>query len=47
MKGTLNEPLANVDIEVSRAINQELVRQQSTLEMIASEHFAPRRRALS
>ena len=41
MTGTLNESLASVDADVARAINQELVRQQSTLEMIASENFAP------
>jgi glycine hydroxymethyltransferase len=41
MTGTLNEPLASVDAEVARAIDRELERQQSTLEMIASENFAP------
>ncbi len=41
MTGTLNESLASVDADVARAINHELVRQQSTLEMIASENFAP------
>lgn len=41
MTGTLNEPLASVDAEVRRAIDHELERQQSTLEMIASENFAP------
>ncbi len=41
MTGTLNESLASVDADVARAINLELVRQQSTLEMIASENFAP------
>ncbi|WP_211878374.1 serine hydroxymethyltransferase [Pseudarthrobacter albicanus] len=41
MTGTLNEPLASVDAEVKRAIDHELERQQSTLEMIASENFAP------
>ncbi len=41
MTGTLNESLASVDADVARAINQELARQQSTLEMIASENFAP------
>ena len=37
----LNERLSAVDPEVRQAINNELVRQQSTLEMIASENFAP------
>ncbi|MET3175050.1 UNVERIFIED_ORG: glycine/serine hydroxymethyltransferase [Arthrobacter sp. UYCu721] len=41
MTGTLNESLAGVDTEVAQAIGQELIRQQSTLEMIASENFAP------
>ena len=37
----LNERLSTVDPEVQQAINNELVRQQTTLEMIASENFAP------
>ncbi|XAS68291.1 serine hydroxymethyltransferase [Micrococcaceae bacterium Sec5.7] len=41
MTGQLNHTLANVDAEVAQAISQELIRQQSTLEMIASENFAP------
>ena len=41
MTGTLNQPLASVDADVARAIDHELERQQSTLEMIASENFAP------
>ncbi|MDN4646603.1 serine hydroxymethyltransferase, partial [Arthrobacter sp. PsM3] len=41
MTGTLNESLASVDADVARAIDHELERQQSTLEMIASENFAP------
>ena len=41
MTGTLNESLASVDADVARAIDRELDRQQSTLEMIASENFAP------
>ncbi|MEO3931544.1 serine hydroxymethyltransferase [Micrococcaceae bacterium Sec7.4] len=41
MTGTLNQPLASVDADVARAIANELGRQQSTLEMIASENFAP------
>ena len=34
-------PLADVDPEVAEAIGRELERQQRTLEMIASENFAP------
>ncbi|WP_461173491.1 serine hydroxymethyltransferase [Arthrobacter sp. Z1-9] len=37
----LNERLSVVDPEVQQAITHELGRQQSTLEMIASENFAP------
>ena len=37
----LNERLSAVDPEVQQAIANELGRQQSTLEMIASENFAP------
>ncbi|MDY6051273.1 MAG: serine hydroxymethyltransferase [Rothia sp. (in: high G+C Gram-positive bacteria)] len=37
-----NLPLAEVDPEVAEAIKQEQGRQQNTLEMIASENFAPR-----
>jgi glycine hydroxymethyltransferase len=37
----LNTPLSDVDPEVAAAIAGELRRQQSTLEMIASENFAP------
>jgi glycine hydroxymethyltransferase len=37
----LGESLAELDPDVYRAIADELVRQQSTLEMIASENFAP------
>ena len=37
----LNERLSVVDPEVQQAIANELGRQQSTLEMIASENFAP------
>lgn len=37
-----NLPLAEVDPEVAQAIAQEQQRQQNTLEMIASENFAPR-----
>lgn len=38
---TLSASLADLDPEVHRAIAAELHRQQSTLEMIASENFAP------
>jgi glycine hydroxymethyltransferase len=37
----LNARLSAIDPEVERAVARELVRQQSTLEMIASENFAP------
>src|SRR3712207_9209120 len=37
----LDRSLADTDPEVHRAISAELTRQQSTLEMIASENFAP------
>ena len=37
----LHRPLAATDPEVAAAIAAELHRQQSTLEMIASENFAP------
>jgi glycine hydroxymethyltransferase len=36
-----NAPLSEIDPEVASAIAEELNRQQSTLEMIASENFAP------
>ena len=36
-----NDELAVVDAEVAAAVDAELGRQQSTLEMIASENFAP------
>ncbi|SDC26620.1 serine hydroxymethyltransferase [Actinokineospora iranica] len=38
---TFGQPLAEVDPEVAAAVDAELRRQQSTLEMIASENFAP------
>jgi glycine hydroxymethyltransferase len=38
---TLNSALADVDPEIHAAISAELVRQETTLEMIASENFAP------
>ncbi len=37
----LHGPLTAVDPEVAAAIADELRRQQTTLEMIASENFAP------
>jgi glycine hydroxymethyltransferase len=37
-----DRPLAEVDPEVAEALRGELERQQSTLEMIASENFVPR-----
>src|SRR5918994_6843866 len=37
----LDRSLADTDPEVSEAISAELTRQQTTLEMIASENFAP------
>ncbi|MBX6767277.1 MAG: serine hydroxymethyltransferase, partial [Actinomadura rubrobrunea] len=41
MTVTLNESLAAVDPQVAEAVSAELRRQQTTLEMIASENFAP------
>jgi len=38
----LNRPLAEVDPEIAEVLRGELERQQGTLEMIASENFAPR-----
>jgi glycine hydroxymethyltransferase len=37
-----NRPLAEVDPEIADALRGELVREQRTLEMIASENFVPR-----
>jgi glycine hydroxymethyltransferase len=37
-----NRPLAEVDPEIAEVLRGELERQQSTLEMIASENFVPR-----
>src|ERR671929_927233 len=37
----LNTPLHELDPDVAAAVDAELHRQQSTLEMIASENFAP------
>jgi len=36
-----NAPLAEVDPDIARVLDRELVRQQRTLEMIASENFVP------
>ncbi|MFD5761819.1 serine hydroxymethyltransferase, partial [Streptomyces sp. NPDC127044] len=36
-----NQPLRELDPAVAAALDAELHRQQSTLEMIASENFAP------
>ncbi|WP_045730713.1 serine hydroxymethyltransferase [Pseudarthrobacter chlorophenolicus] len=41
MQDALNASLATVDADVAAAVALELHRQQSTLEMIASENFAP------
>ncbi|MFG2734868.1 serine hydroxymethyltransferase [Streptomyces harbinensis] len=41
MSSVLNRSLHEVDPEVAAAVDAELRRQQSTLEMIASENFAP------
>jgi glycine hydroxymethyltransferase len=41
MADVLTGHLAGIDPEVDQAIARELIRQQSTLEMIASENFAP------
>ncbi len=37
----LNQPLGELDPEVASAVDAELARQRDTLEMIASENFAP------
>jgi glycine hydroxymethyltransferase len=37
-----NQPLAELDPEIAAVLEQELGRQRGTLEMIASENFAPR-----
>jgi glycine hydroxymethyltransferase len=42
MSSTFTAPLSVVDPEVAAALEQELNRQRSTLEMIASENFVPR-----
>jgi len=41
-ESTFTAPLSEVDPEVAAALEQELGRQRSTLEMIASENFVPR-----
>lgn len=41
MPKILDQSLGAVDPQVHAAISEELLRQQSTLEMIASENFAP------
>jgi glycine hydroxymethyltransferase len=41
VNAVLNAPVSEVDPEVDAAMKQELHRQQSTLEMIASENFTP------
>ena len=42
VESTFLQPLADVDPEVAAALEQELDRQRTTLEMIASENFVPR-----
>jgi glycine hydroxymethyltransferase len=42
MSSTFTSPLADVDPEVAAALEAELNRQRTTLEMIASENFVPR-----
>ncbi|MEU7276267.1 serine hydroxymethyltransferase, partial [Streptomyces asiaticus] len=37
----LTLPLSEIDPDIAAAVGAELHRQQSTLEMIASENFAP------
>ncbi|MCB1255437.1 MAG: serine hydroxymethyltransferase, partial [Austwickia sp.] len=37
----LNMPLAQLDPEIAAALDAERDRQETTLEMIASENFAP------
>ncbi|MBN9140856.1 MAG: serine hydroxymethyltransferase [Micrococcales bacterium] len=41
-ESTFLQPLSEVDPEVAAALEEELGRQRSTLEMIASENFVPR-----
>lgn len=42
LPSVLDRTLADFDPEVAEQVDRELVRQQTTLEMIASENFAPR-----
>ncbi|MGX5681945.1 serine hydroxymethyltransferase [Schumannella luteola] len=42
MSSTFNSPLSEVDPEIAAVLEQELGRQRTTLEMIASENFVPR-----
>ncbi|MES2170661.1 MAG: serine hydroxymethyltransferase [Actinomycetota bacterium] len=42
LPSTFTDPLSSVDPEIARVLEQELDRQRSTLEMIASENFVPR-----
>ncbi|WP_136193779.1 serine hydroxymethyltransferase [Actinomyces procaprae] len=37
-----NQPLADLDPEIAKVLDDELARQRGTLEMIASENFVPR-----
>ncbi|MGM0386851.1 MAG: serine hydroxymethyltransferase, partial [Actinomycetota bacterium] len=41
-QNALNQPLAELDPEISAVLDGELTRQRQTLEMIASENFVPR-----
>jgi len=41
-QSVFNAPLSEVDPEIAEVLEQELGRQRSTLEMIASENFVPR-----
>src|SRR5918992_2936836 len=41
LRESLNSRLADVDPEINDAISAELARQETTLEMIASENVAP------
>jgi glycine hydroxymethyltransferase len=41
-QNALNQPLAELDPEISAVLDGELTRQRETLEMIASENFVPR-----
>jgi glycine hydroxymethyltransferase len=41
VSSTLDRSLADLDPDIAAAVDAELLRQQSTLETIASENFAP------